>query len=82
MRQIKFFILIIFSIVIFLSSLVDAANVEVNICTTDFLNIREEPSINGKPIISPDTKDKKRQLRIGDTVRVLKRTDNEETSWT
>lgn len=78
MKRIKTLISLAIIIVVFVVNFSEAQSIEVNICTTDYLNIREEPSINAKPIMSAVRKEKKRQLRIGDTVRVLKRTDKEE----
>ena len=78
MKRIRILSFILFFVSAFGINIFSASNVEVNICTTDYLNIREEPSINAKPIMSAIRKEKKRQLRIGDTVRVLKRTDKEE----
>jgi hypothetical protein len=51
---------------------------EINICTTDYLSIRVEPDLKSKPLMSAVRINEKRQLRIGDTVGVLKRTERDE----
>jgi len=78
MKRIKTLISLLIIIAVFVVNFSGAQSIEINICTTDYLNVREEPSINAKPIMSAVRKEKKRQLRIGDTVRILKRTDKEE----
>ncbi|PKL15263.1 MAG: hypothetical protein CVV49_21640 [Spirochaetae bacterium HGW-Spirochaetae-5] len=65
--------------IFFISDISGRDNNEINICTTDYLNIRVEPDLKSKPLMSAVRINEKRQLRIGDTVRVLKRTEREET---
>ena len=78
MKTLKIFlILITFS---FLMNILLAAKdkIEVYIVTTDYLNLREAASINSKVVTVSQTDKTKVQLRIGNTVRVIKQTDEEE----
>jgi len=73
----KVFITIFFIFAVF--GLYGKEKDEIVMCTTDYLNIREEPGMNKKILkVITGRGEHKLQLRITQTVKVIKRTEKEE----